>query len=34
MIYYGQPGPWAPEVEEILVSKVKQVVAGLRQGAE
>jgi neutral ceramidase len=34
MIYYGQPGPWAPEVEEVLVSKVKQVVAGLRQGAE
>lgn len=34
MIYYGQSGPWAPEVEEILVSKVKQVVAGLRQGAE
>jgi hypothetical protein len=34
MIYYGQPGPWAPEVEEILVSKVKQVVAGLRQSAD
>jgi neutral ceramidase len=32
MIYYGQPGPWAPEVEEILVSRVKQVAAGLRQG--
>ena len=32
MIYYGQPGPWAPDVEEILVSKVKQMVAGLRQG--
>ena len=34
MIYYGQPGPWAPEVEKILVSKVEQVVTGLRQGAE
>jgi neutral ceramidase len=34
MIYYGQPGPWAPEVEKILVSKVAQVVTGLRQGAE
>ena len=34
MIYYGQPGPWKPEVEEILVSKVKQVVSGLRQGAK
>jgi len=34
MIYYGQPGPWAPEVEEVLVSKVKQVVAGLYKGTE
>jgi hypothetical protein len=27
MIYYGMPGPWAPDVEDILVSKVKKLAA-------
>jgi hypothetical protein len=26
MIYYGLPGPWAPEVEDLLVGKVIQMV--------
>jgi hypothetical protein len=26
MIYYGQPGPWSPEVEEVLIGKVHQLV--------
>jgi hypothetical protein len=25
MIYYGLPGPWAPGVEEVLVSKVRKM---------
>ncbi len=27
MIYYGLPGPWALEVEDILVSKIRQMAA-------
>ncbi|MCX6615407.1 MAG: neutral/alkaline non-lysosomal ceramidase N-terminal domain-containing protein [Acidobacteria bacterium] len=30
MIYYGQPGPWAPEVEEVLIGKVHQLVRKLK----
>jgi hypothetical protein len=30
MIYYGQPGPWAPEAEEVLVGKVRSMVKKLR----
>ncbi len=26
MIYYGMPGPWAPQVEETLISKVKSMI--------
>lgn len=29
MIYYGQTGPWAPAVEDIIVDKVLQMVKGL-----
>lgn len=30
MIYYGQPGPWAPEVEDKLVAKVHELVKKVR----
>ena len=30
MLYYSHPGPFAPEVEEILVRKVREVVARIR----
>jgi exosome complex RNA-binding protein Rrp4 len=30
MIYYGLPGPWAPEVEDLVVGKVRQMVKSLR----
>ncbi len=30
MIYYGQPGPWAPAVEDTLVTKVHQLVKKVR----
>ncbi len=30
MIYYGQPGPWAPPVEEVLVAKVHELVKKAR----
>jgi neutral ceramidase len=30
MIYYGQPGPWAPEVEDVLIGKVRSMYARLR----
>ena len=30
MIYYGLPGPWAPEAEEVLVGKVRSMVKKLR----
>ncbi len=30
MIYYGLPGPWAPEIEEILIKKVHQLVGQVR----
>jgi neutral ceramidase len=30
MTYYGLPGPWAPEVEDILVNKVRQMVKAAR----
>jgi hypothetical protein len=30
MTYYGLPGPWAPEVEDILVGKVRQMVKAAR----
>ncbi len=30
MIYYGQPGPWAPAAEETLVGKVHQLVKKVR----
>jgi neutral ceramidase len=29
MIYYGLPGPWAPEVEDIVVGKVRRMVSSL-----
>jgi hypothetical protein len=31
MLYYGHPGPFAAEVEEILVRKVREVVARVRE---
>jgi len=31
MLYYGHPGPFAPEVEETLVRKVREVVARVRE---
>ncbi len=30
MIYYGQPGPWAPEVEDVLIAKVRSMVKKVR----
>ncbi len=30
MIYYGLPGPWAPEVEDLIVGKVLDMVKALR----
>jgi hypothetical protein len=30
MLYYGHPGPFAAEVEEILERKVREVVARVR----
>jgi hypothetical protein len=32
MIYYGQPGPWAPSVEETIVTKVHQLVERVQGG--
>ena len=32
MIYYGQPAPWAPSVEETVVAKVHQVVERMQGG--
>jgi hypothetical protein len=31
MIYYGHPGPFAPEVEEALVGKVRELVGQVRR---
>ncbi len=33
MIYYGQPSPWAPELEETIVETVHAQVAALRASA-
>lgn len=30
MIYYGQPGPFAPGVEETIIGEVHEVIGGLR----
>lgn len=27
MVYYGLPGPWSPEVEELIVGQVKEMVS-------
>ncbi len=32
MIYYGQPGPWAPSVEETIVATVHRAVERVRDG--
>ena len=29
MIFYGRPGPWAEDVEELVVKKVHEVVRKL-----
>lgn len=34
MIYYVQPGPFAPSVEETIVGKIHQMVEGLRRRAQ
>ena len=26
MIYYGQPGPFAPSVEETIIGKIRELV--------
>ncbi len=31
MIYYGQPGPFAPSVEETIISKVHELVKRCRR---
>lgn len=30
MIYYGQPGPWSPAAEDVLIAKVHQLVKKVR----
>ena len=34
MIYYGQPGPFAPSVEETIVREVHEVVRELQEQAK
>ena len=31
MIVYGHPSPWAAGLEDKIVTKVRELVAGLRQ---
>jgi hypothetical protein len=33
MIYYGMPGKWAPQIEEIITDKVHDLVREVRSGA-
>jgi hypothetical protein len=30
MIYYGQPGPWSPQAEDVLITKVHELVKKVR----
>lgn len=34
MIYYGQPGPFAPEIEETIIDEVHEVLAKVQEQAE
>ena len=34
MIYYGQPGPFAPGIEETIIREVHEVIDGLRKPSE